>query len=125
MRPFHRTYPAKVAPLPRKAATRSCRGLVSIIQWAPVALAASERGERGWAKLYLTRRIKGRSLARARVPDYGARTWLSIRCRRMSILGFAEMCIAPCCIEEVCARSSSCFRESRSPDLRFEGSSRK
>lgn len=69
---FHRTYPAKVAALPRKAATYSCRGLVSISRRAPATLAASERGEQGWAKLYLTRRVKGRSLARARVPDYGA-----------------------------------------------------
>jgi len=68
---------------------------------APAAM--SERGERGWAKLYLTRRVKGRSLARARVPDYNARTWFLIR-RRMSVVGFAEMCIASCCIEEVCAR---------------------
>ena len=52
----------------------------------------SERGERGWAKLYLTRRVKGRSLARARVPDYNARTWFLIR-RRTSVVGFAEMYI--------------------------------
>lgn len=101
MRPFHRTYPAKAAPLPRKAVTCSCRGLVSINRRAPAAM--SERGERGWAKLYLTRRVKGRSLARARVPDYNARTWFLIR-RRMSVVGFAEMCIASCCIEEVYAR---------------------
>lgn len=119
MRPFPRTYSTKVAPLPRKAATCSCRGLVSISRRAPAAaLAASERGERGWAKLYLTCRVKGRSPARARVPDYGARTWFSIRRHRMSVIGFAEMCTVPRRVEEVCARGSGrafSRRESRGP----------
>lgn len=78
---------------------RLIRAAVSFLSFngrPPLSQRAKEE-ERGRAKLYLTRRVKGRSLARARVPDYvvherGSRSPMP---RRMSILGFAEMCIAP------------------------------
>lgn len=108
---FSRTYPTKVAPLPRKAAARSC----SAGSFSPMNTVSGLSLRARGTKLYLTCRVKSRTLCFERVSliTVHENVALDLRCsRRISVVSFAECAVSRKSIPTV-NRAFSARRESR------------